>query len=234
MYVAIFPPHLSKVPYLPQKSDAGSYEVLRLSRKIILANRSERVVFYILTLRCASRHNGVRFFNKSTCKSAPDVFHILTWKFASHQSRVHFFDTSFSKSARSMRCLYHFHFDLCFRATAACNFWSRRTKWLRTRRFIASRLFDPSEPRKIGKRQRFVTFLPFRPPWPSFYWLVLLWLFPSLIFFLLTSAYSLFSDSFSSLTVLTPVAASVHKLEVWLLNFLRLLTIGSCLENHTT
>ena len=109
----------------PQKSDAGSYEVLRLSRKIILANRSERVVLYILTSRCASRHNDVRFFNKSTCKSAPDL------KCFSHsdfemcfapKSRVHFFDTSTSKSAQSMRCLYHFHFELCFRATDACNF----------------------------------------------------------------------------------------------------------------
>ena len=35
---AIFPLHLSKIWRLPQKSDARSYEVLHLSRKIILAN----------------------------------------------------------------------------------------------------------------------------------------------------------------------------------------------------
>ena len=35
---AIFPVHLSKVLRLPRKSDAGSYEVLHLPRKIILAN----------------------------------------------------------------------------------------------------------------------------------------------------------------------------------------------------
>jgi len=35
---AIFPVHLSKVLRLPRKSDTGSYEVLHLSRKIILAN----------------------------------------------------------------------------------------------------------------------------------------------------------------------------------------------------
>ena len=35
---AIFPLHLSKVAHLPGKSEARSYEVLRLSRKIILAN----------------------------------------------------------------------------------------------------------------------------------------------------------------------------------------------------
>ena len=38
MRFAIFPLHLSKVPRLPRKSDARSYEVLHLSRKIILAN----------------------------------------------------------------------------------------------------------------------------------------------------------------------------------------------------
>ena len=35
MRFAIFPLHLSKVLCLPRKSDAGSYEVLHLSRKII-------------------------------------------------------------------------------------------------------------------------------------------------------------------------------------------------------
>ena len=35
MRFAIFPLHVSKVPRLPRKSDARSYEVLHLSRKII-------------------------------------------------------------------------------------------------------------------------------------------------------------------------------------------------------
>ena len=38
MRFAIFPVHLSKVLRLPRKIDARSYEVLHLSRKIILAN----------------------------------------------------------------------------------------------------------------------------------------------------------------------------------------------------
>ena len=38
MRFAIFPLHLSKVLRLPRKSDARSYEVLHLSRKIISAN----------------------------------------------------------------------------------------------------------------------------------------------------------------------------------------------------
>ena len=39
MRFAIFPLHLSKVLRLPRKIDARSYEVLHLSRKIILGNR---------------------------------------------------------------------------------------------------------------------------------------------------------------------------------------------------
>jgi len=38
MRFALFPVHLSKVLRLPRKIDARSYEVLHLSRKIILAN----------------------------------------------------------------------------------------------------------------------------------------------------------------------------------------------------
>jgi len=38
MRYAIFPVHLSKVLRLPRKSDAKSYEMLHLSRKIISAN----------------------------------------------------------------------------------------------------------------------------------------------------------------------------------------------------
>jgi len=38
MRFPIFPLHLSKVLRLPQKSEARSYEVLHLSRKIFLAN----------------------------------------------------------------------------------------------------------------------------------------------------------------------------------------------------
>jgi len=38
MRFAMFPLHLSKLLHLPRKSDARSYEVLHLSRKIISAN----------------------------------------------------------------------------------------------------------------------------------------------------------------------------------------------------
>ena len=78
---------------------------------------------------------------------------------------------------------------------------------------LASLLFDLPEPHNIGKSQCFVTFLPFRAPGSSFFWLFLFWLLLFWVF--------LFSDSFFSLTLLTIVAASVYNAEIWLLNFLR-------------
>ena len=42
------------------------------------------------------------------------VFYILTSKFASHHNGVHFFDISTSKSGPSMVCFLHFDFEMCF------------------------------------------------------------------------------------------------------------------------
>ena len=53
-------------------------------------------VLYILTSKCASRHNGVQLFDIATSKSAP-----------------------------KLRCFVHFDFGMCFahlRATTACTF----------------------------------------------------------------------------------------------------------------
>jgi len=228
MRFAIFPVHLSKVVRLPWKSDARTYEVLRLSRKIISANlkiggskvqplsgnqrpdlltalmnmslvlrlprkmhlsrfssnaprlpsffqmlqnphvlltfdkvhnplhlprevTSERPnvartcnAFNILTSKCASRHNCVHFFDIATSKkwSDPGVFstfwlrsvlrtttactfstsqlpkvvrtwcvlYVLTWKCASRHNTVHFFDISTSKSGPILVCFVHFDF----------------------------------------------------------------------------------------------------------------------------
>ena len=80
---------------------------------------------------------------------------------------------------------------------------------------LASLLFDPPEPQIIGKTQCFGTFLPFRAPGSSFFWLSLLWssfFFSSLLFSSLL---------FSSLAL--PISAFHLPIlsEVWLLNFLR-------------
>ena len=69
-------------------------------------------VFYILTWKCASRHNSVHFFDISTSKSAPNmwcVLYILTSKCALRHNGVHFFDISTSKSApRPVSVFVHF------------------------------------------------------------------------------------------------------------------------------
>ena len=74
-------------------------------------------VFNILTSKCASRHNGVLFFDISTSKSALNLsvfFTLLTSKCASRRNGVHFFDISTSKSGPKLRCFVHFHFEMCF------------------------------------------------------------------------------------------------------------------------
>ena len=58
---------------------------------------------YILTSKCASRHNGVHFFDISTSKSGRTwcALYILTSKCASRHNGVHFFDITTSKVLRS-------------------------------------------------------------------------------------------------------------------------------------
>ena len=73
-------------------------------------------VLYILTSKCASRHNGVHFFDISTPKVVRDRQFLtrLTWKCASRHNGVHFFDISTSKSGPELRCFVHFDFKMCF------------------------------------------------------------------------------------------------------------------------
>ena len=71
--------------------------------------------FALLTSKCASRHNGVHFFDISTSKRGPNVvLYILTWKCASRHNGVHFFDISTSKSGPNVVCFVHFDLEVCF------------------------------------------------------------------------------------------------------------------------
>ena len=104
-------------------------------------------VFNILTWKCASRHNGVHFFNISTSKSGPVlvcVLYILTWKCASRHTGMHFFDVETSKSAPKLRCFVHFDFEMCFAPQRRQLFISHLARWLRTRRF-SEPTFRPSK-----------------------------------------------------------------------------------------
>ena len=44
----------------------------------------------------------------------PSVFNILTWKCASRHNGVHFFDISTAKSGTNMWCFVHFDYEMCF------------------------------------------------------------------------------------------------------------------------
>ena len=72
-------------------------------------------VLCILTWKCASRHNGVHFFNISTSKSALNQFlTLLTSKCVSCYHGVHFLDIATSKSGPTLVCFAHFDFQMCF------------------------------------------------------------------------------------------------------------------------
>ena len=295
MRFAIFPVHLSKVLRLPRKSDAKSYEVLHLSRKIISANlkiwcskmqplsgnqRPQLLTAPMkmsLVLRLPRKmhlcrpssnvprlpsllemlqnphvlltfdkvHNPLRLPRETTSDPpkvvrTPSVFNILTSKCASRHNGVHFFDISTSKSGPTLVCFVHFDFEMCFapqrralvrhlnfqkrsgpgvfctfwlrnvlRATTACNFSSLIWPDGSAPAALASLLFDPPKPQIIGKTQCFATFLPFRAPGSSFFCSSLFYssLFYSILFSL-TLSISAFHLSMLS--------------EVWLLNFLRI------------
>ena len=77
-------------------------------------------VLYILTWKCASRHNGVHFFDTFSTSEPPKVaracgvLYILTWKCASRHNGVHFFDIATSKSGPKLVCFVHFDLEMCF------------------------------------------------------------------------------------------------------------------------
>ena len=73
-------------------------------------------VLYILTWKCASRHNGVHFSTSQLPKvvRTPQFLTHFTSKCASRHNGVHFFDISTSKSGPTMVCFVHFDLEMCF------------------------------------------------------------------------------------------------------------------------
>ena len=142
-------------------------------------------VFNILTSKCALRHNGVRFFNISTSKTAPNpaVFNTFTSKCAfAPQRRALFQHLNFQKwSDPEVFCAFSLRNRL--RATTACNFSSLISPDVSAPAALASLLFNPPEPQNHEKTQCFATFLPFRAPASSFFWSFLFWLFSLLTAF---------------------------------------------------
>ena len=124
-------------------------------------------VLYILTSKCASRHNGVHFFDISTSKSGPSMVCFVHFDFEmcfAPQRRALFRHLNFQKWSETVSFL-HFWLRNVLRAKTACNFSSLIWPAGSAPAALASLLFDPPQP-----QQCFGTFLPFRAPGSSFFW----------------------------------------------------------------
>ena len=71
------------------------------------------------------------------------ILHILTWKCASRHNGVDFFDILASKSGEKMVCCIDFDFEMCFAPQCVQFFISYLASWLRTRHF-SEPTFGPS------------------------------------------------------------------------------------------
>ena len=118
-------------------------------------------VLYILTSKCASRHNGVHFFDISTSKSGPTLVCFVHFDFEmcfAPQRRALFRHLIFQKwSDTGVFCTCWLQNVL--RATTACNFSSLIWPDGSAPAALASLLFDPLELQIIGKTQCFATSL---------------------------------------------------------------------------
>ena len=117
--------------------------------------------FNILTSKCASRHNGVHFFDISTSKSGPELVCFMHFDLEmcfAPQLCALFGHVNFQKWSERELFL-AFSLANVLRATTACNFSSLIWPDGSAPAALASLLFDPPEPQIIGKTQ---CFLPFR------------------------------------------------------------------------
>ena len=73
-------------------------------------------VLYILTSKCASRHNGVHFFDISTAKSGPELvcFAFLTWNVLRATTACTFSTSQVPKVVCTPSVFVHFDFEMCF------------------------------------------------------------------------------------------------------------------------
>ena len=160
----------------------------------------DRQFLTLLTWKCASRHNGVHFFDISTSKSGPrpSVFNTFDLEMCfAPQRRALFRHLNFQKVVRTWCVLYILTWKCASRHNGVQLFISHLASWLRTRRF-SEPTFRPSGATNHWKNTVFRDF-------PSFSRIC--------IFFLLI---------FSLLTLLTSAFQLSILSEVSLLNFLRL------------
>ena len=124
------------------------------------------------------------FFDIATSKSGPELVCFVHFDFEMCFARQRcslFRHLNFQKrSGAEVFCT--FGLGNVLRATTACNFLSLIWPAGSAPAALASLLCDPMEPQIIGKTQCLVTFLPFRAPASSFFWL---FLFSDLLFSIL-------------------------------------------------
>ena len=162
-------------------------------------------VLYILTWKCASRHNGVHFFDIWTSKNAL-VF--CTFWLGNVTTACTFSTSQLPKVVRTWCVLYILTWKCASRHNGVQFFISHLASWLRTRRF-SEPTFRPSGAPNHWKNTVFRDF-------PTFSRICIFFLltFSLLLFFLIIFLFSL------------PLPCSAFHLstlsEVWLLNFLRL------------
>ena len=163
---------------------------------------------------CASRHNGVHFFDISTSKSCPTLRCFVQFDLEmcfAPQRRALFRHLNCQKSSDT-EVFCTFWLGNVLRATTACNFSSLIRQAGSAPAALASLLFDPPEPQIIGKTQCFATFLPFHASASSFF----LYSFSST---LLSSNLSLLSASsllcFSSLHIVGSLTSKLPSI-IWI------------------
>ena len=135
----------------------------------------DRQFLTLLTWKCASRHNGVHFFDIWTPKSGPrpSVFNTFDLEMCFAPLRRALFRHLNSQKWSDPPVFCPFWLANVLRATTACNFSSLIWPAGSAPAALASLLFDPPERHIIGKTQCFATVLPFRAPASSFFWLFL-------------------------------------------------------------
>ena len=126
---------------------------------------------YILTSKCASRHNGVHFFDIATSKSGPTLVCFVHFDFEmcfAPQRRAFFQHLNCQKWSGA-GVFSTFWLRNVLRATTKCHFSPLIWPAGSAPAALASLLFDPPEPQIIGKTQCFATFLPFHASASSFF-----------------------------------------------------------------
>ena len=120
---------------LPRESTSERPKVLRT-----------RQFFALLTSKCASRHNGVHFFDISTSKSGPELVCFVHFDFEmcfAPQRRALFQHLNFQKWSEPGVFLYILTCKCASRHNGVQFFISHLARWLRTRRF-SEPTFRPS------------------------------------------------------------------------------------------